>query len=241
VTLERVSVVCGCRDRHDALARALPTWLAIPEVSEVVVVDWSSAMPVTTVTAPLADPRVIVARVEGERRWILSRCLNLGLRIAAGPVVLRLDADYLLEPDFFRRHDLAPRTFFCGNWRRARVENERHLAGSLYVHKHHLMRVNGYNERIVTYGYEDDDLFERLQRTGLTRRDVDFDGVRHIPHPDALRTANQDVSDMQGETARNKELARAHPWSEADAMTAWDLQHDPSGVIVCRRRDDVPI
>jgi hypothetical protein len=233
--VERVSVVCGCRDRHDALARALPTWLRSPRISEVIVVDWSSSTPVTVVTAHFADPRVIVARVEGEPRWVASMSHNLGVQIASGPILLRLDADYLLQPNFFRRHALEPETFFCGNWRRARVDNERHLTGTLYVRKSQLLRVNGYNERIVTYGYEDDDLFERLERSGLTRRDVDFDTVHHLAHPDARRTVDHDVRDLQQETARNKALARAHPWSAADRMTAWELERHPNGVIICRR------
>ena len=85
---------------------------------------------------------------------------------------------------------------------------------------------NGYNERIVTYGYEDDDLFERLERAGLTRRDVDLDTVHHIPHDDLARTRHQDVVNVQAETARNKALAHSDPWSPADRMTGLDASRN---------------
>lgn len=210
------------------LQQALPTWLAVPEVGEIVIVDWSSPEPVRRMTAALGDPRVKVLRVEGQRRWIASKCHNLGVRAASGDVLLRLDADYLLDAAFFRKHALSEGAFFCGNWRRARTDNERHLTGVLYVHRRHVLDLNGYNERIVTYGYEDDDLFERLERAGVTRQDVDLDTVQHIPHDDLARTRHQDVANVQAETERNKALAHSYPWSPADRMTAW-TRHETAG------------
>ena len=224
-----VSVVCGCMDRNQMLAEALPSWLAHPEIGEVIIVDWSSPTPVRLVTAPLGDARVKVIRVEDQRRWIASKSHNLGVRAAAGDVLLRLDADYVLGPSFFRAHALAPRTFFCGNWRCARVDNERHLTGVLYVHRRHVLAVNGYNERIVTYGYEDDDLFERLELGGLSRRDIDLDTIRHIPHTDDLRTRHQDVGSVEFETERNKRLAHARAWTIADRAARWQLRDGGDG------------
>jgi glycosyltransferase involved in cell wall biosynthesis len=227
-----ISVVCGCMDRDQMLRQALPSWLAMPEIDEVVIVDWSSTHPVRRALAPIADPRVNVVRVEGQRRWNASKSHNLGIRVASGEVLLRLDSDYVLEPTFLQKHALPDRAFFAGNWRRARSDNERHLTGALYIHKRHLLGVNGYNERIVTYGYEDDDLFERLAAAGLTRRDIDLDTVHHLPHDDMLRTRNQDVVNLYAETERNKLLAHAHPWSTFDRMTDWARREDEDGSAV---------
>jgi hypothetical protein len=228
----RVSVVCGCMDRNQMLAEALPSWLALPEIGEVVIVDWSSPTPVRLLTTPLRDPRVKVIRVEGQSRWIASKSHNLGARAASGEVLLRLDCDYVLGPSFFETHKLSPRTFFCGNWRRARVDNERHLTGVLYLHKPDFLGANGYNERIVTYGYEDDDLFERLERAGLTRRNIDLDTIHHIPHDDMMRTRHQDVGSVEYETERNKILAHKQPWSAADRMTSWERRETGDGETV---------
>ena len=224
-----ISIVCGCMNRQETLQRALPTWLAAPEIDEIAIVDWSSADPVRRVTDTLGDPRVKVFRVEGQRRWIASKCHNLGLRVASGDVLLRLDADYLLEPAFFQKHALSDGVFFCGNWRRARTDNERHLTGALFVHRRHVLDLNGYNERIITYGYEDDDLFERLERAGLARRDIDLDTVHHIAHDDLARTRHQDVVNVQWETERNKALAHSCPWSAGDRMTAWERRAADDG------------
>jgi predicted glycosyltransferase involved in capsule biosynthesis len=216
------------------LQQALSTWLACPEITEVIVVDWSSRTPVAEALAELVgDTRVQVARVVGQRRWIATKSHNLGARIASGDVLLRLDSDYLLGRDFFREHALGHGEFFCGNWHTARVENELHLTGALYVHRRHFLAANGYNERIVTYGYEDDDLFERLEGAGLKRRDFDLDTVHHLPHDDLARTKHQDIFDVYSETERNKTLAHRHPWSAADRMTAWDCRESEDGGTVC--------
>jgi hypothetical protein len=219
-------------DRGQMLQEAVPSWLALPDIDEVVIVDWSSRHPVRRTLAPIRDPRVNVVRVEGQRRWIASKSHNLGIRVASGDVLLRLDSDYVLEPTFMQEHALPERAFFAGNWRRARTDNERHLTGALYIRKQDLLGVNGYNERIVTYGYEDDDLFERLEAAGLTRRDIDLDTIQHLPHDDMLRTRNQDVVNLHAETERNKALAHERPWSTADRLTEWARREDEDGLAV---------
>ncbi len=41
-----IAIVTACRDRLDHLQRSMETWLACAEVTEIVVVDWSSADPI---------------------------------------------------------------------------------------------------------------------------------------------------------------------------------------------------
>lgn len=228
---ESVSVVCGFMDRHEALRQTLPNWLAFPEIGEVIVVDFGSSVPVEAVTDVYDDARLRIVHVRGQTRWIASKCHNLGVRLAAGGVLLRLDADYWLEPDFFAKHPLADALFFAGNRRIARTDNERHLAGALYVHKRHVIRVNGYDERIVTYGDENDDLYERLARAGLSRRDFDLDSIHHLPHEEALRVQLRAASDVQRET-ENKQTA-GRPWTALDRMTAWRVRPGRNGAIEC--------
>lgn len=229
-----VSVVCGCMDRLGMLMQALPTWLAFPEIDEVIVVDWSSKEDVETAVAELKDPRARVARVSGQSRWKASLSHNLGVGLASGDWILRLDADYLLRAGFFERHPPAERAFYCADWRQARDENELHLTGTAFFTRRDFFEVNGYNERIVTYGYEDDDLFERLKASGLERKDVDHSMLWHIPHSDSLRTENQDVRDVRAETARNAALAHSLPWTSADVRASWLVQPSRSGGWECK-------
>ena len=166
----KLSVVCGLKDRAGHLWKSLESWLARDEIDEVVIVDWSSSEPVVC-----GEPRVVVARAEGQDHWVASRCHNLGLHMAIGHLILRLDADDLLFPDFFtmhpfRRDEIPP--FYYAELTRARDDNETHLAGVVYARRCDFLAVGGYNERIEIYGYEDTDLADRLAKR-IAERCVD--------------------------------------------------------------------
>ena len=203
-----ISVVCGVMDRP--LEPALSSWLARPEVSEVVVVDWSSKIPFKH-----TDPRVVVVRVQGQAHWVASKCHNLGLLLAKGTFVLRLDADDVLHEDFFLKHPAPHFCFYYAELARARDDNETHLAGVVYARRADILAVGGYNERIGVYGYEDTDLVVRLARSspaGSARGPVplDFTTLHHIPHGDDLRFGHQAASSFDDLEIR---LAGARPWS----------------------------
>ncbi|MBI1171868.1 hypothetical protein GC209_10730 [bacterium] len=53
-----ISIVTCCMNRNDNLKKAIPSWLANPEISEIIIVDWSSDHPVADdfVSSGIADP-----------------------------------------------------------------------------------------------------------------------------------------------------------------------------------------
>ncbi len=186
-----VSLVTCCHNRTENLLRALPSWLAQPEVAEVVIVDWTSDTPVTEALAAagLTDPRILVVRAEDEPRWILTYAFNLGFRVAGCETVLKTDADIVLAPDFFARNPLPPGGFVAGNWRHAPAGQE-YLNGFFLIARADLMGVAGFNEFIHSYGWDDEDIYARFEAAGLVRADVDVATVHHLPHDDAARTGN---------------------------------------------------
>jgi hypothetical protein len=186
--LPGVSVVSCCMNRTENLLKALPTWLAHERVDEIIIVDWSSREPVATslAAAGIDDPRIRIARVVDEPRWILSFAFNLGFRLARHEAILKLDADITLKPDFFDLNPLPERSFVAGNWEVA-DKGQEHINGFFYVRLSDLLRVKGFNEYITTYGWDDDDIYGRLQQSGLTRVCVDTKSIYHIPHDDAQR------------------------------------------------------
>ena len=227
------SIVCGVMDRLEHLRQSVPTWLACPGVDEVVVVDWSSRPPVAYEDLP-ADPRIRIARVAGQERWVLSKCCNLGLRLATGGSVLRLDADDLLDPMFVGAHEVSSSTvFYYADPRRMLREEDVHLSGVVYAARHVFFMVNGYNERLLTYGCDDDDLVARLKAAGISPMSIDFGLISHVPHSNDLRTANQVVDPTikggwtcgLGPTYRSIEENRrkmvTNPWTTKDTMARW--------------------
>ena len=185
---QRLTLTTGSLDRLEHLQRSLATWLKHLELDEVIVVDWGNEVPLLQCLNTFTDPRVVVARAEGQEHWHNSKCHNLELQLASGEQVLRLDSDYLLGPNFFRRHELRSGCFFAGNWQQvAASDDKRHLSGAVYAYKSDLLAVNGYNERLRHYGREDDDLYDRLVARGLKRVDLDLSTLDHIPHSHVQR------------------------------------------------------
>jgi len=249
--LPEISVTCGVMDRQAHLDLALSSWLACPEVDEVLLVDWSSCRPV----ALPADPRVKLARVVGQQNWCASRCHNLELLLASGRKILRLDADDVLEPGFFAGHALAGGDFFYYDVGQRRDENEKHLAGVVYAGREAFALAGGYNEHISTYGYEDEDLVTRMLLQGLRPRHLDTSLLRHLPHGDDERLARQVVpfdlgarppwapwNWQPGASAvdvladRNAHLALERPWTRSCARATWFLRKISDRAIECEEQ-----
>lgn len=193
--MEKVSIIVGCANRGDVLIKSIPTWLARPEVGEVIVVDWNSSRPVATDLNHLRDKRLKIIRVNNCGGWVLSLALNVASRYVTLPLILKLDTDNILESNFFSTHPLktTDRIFYTGNWQNARDENESHLNGVVFLPTHEFKRVSGYNEYIRSYGYDDTDLYARLSKNGMEKRDISNDTIRHIPHDNSKRSDQQDL------------------------------------------------
>lgn len=209
-----ISVVSCCMNRTENLLKALPTWLALPQVTEVVVVDWSSAEPVAAAIAAagLSGPRVRVVRVEDEPRWILSLAFNVGFRMASGDRIVKADADITLKPDFLVRNPLPLGSFIAGDWREA-APGQEHINGFFYLRRADLLAIGGFNEYITTYGWDDDDIYARMAASGLHRIGVDGDSLYHIPHDDAQRMAGAGQADAAG-----------NAWAELRRDTAYRIR-----------------
>lgn len=254
-----ISLVTCAMNRSENLVRALPSWLAHDEISEVVIIDWSSDQPVAQALAAagLADRRIRIIRVEGEPRWILSYAFNLGFRLARFDTILKADADITLSGDFFRRNPLAPGVMIAGNWREA-TPDQPHVNGFFYLERGALAKVGGFNEHITTYGWDDEDLYTRLAVAGIRRVNVAAGTIYHLPHSDDDRTGEADhdarafpaavrpasetlARGVQFLIRRNRILAASMPdWDDRALLVPFVIQGgDPAGPLV-RRGTYVP-
>ena len=198
-----LSLICGVRNRVKNLRKSLRTWLKCPEIDEIIIVDWGSSLPIKFSNIP----KVTVVRVESDR-WILTHALNVAARFAKGDQICKCDADYMLHPEFFRQHYLKPNTFIAGSSIGAKINNEHYLTGFVYLWKNDFFKINGYNERIVTYGYDDTDLVHRLKSAGLQERRTNNDYIFHLPHKMVRHKP----------IIQNKLLTEKHPWTTKDKM-----------------------
>ncbi|ARO15488.1 putative glycosyltransferase [Ketogulonicigenium robustum] len=202
-----LSLITACHDRAAFLRRSLPTWLRLP-AEEIIVVDWASPTPLTR-AALGADPRIRLVRVETDEGWHLPSAYNLGIRLARHATIVKLDCDVTAQPWFAQVNRIGPSTFLAGDWRHA-AAGQQHLNGSFMAPHSALMATGGFNEWLQGYGWDDDDLYDRLQTHGLTRRLLAPGSLFHHPHPDALRTdSSGDSPALRIQT--NRALARIMP------------------------------
>lgn len=251
-----ISLVTCAMNREENLLRALATWLACPEIAEIVIIDWSSTAPVAEALARagIADPRIRLVRVEGEPRWVLSWAFNAGFRLAKGDRILKADADIVLDGGFFAQNHLAPGRFIAGNWRNAE-EGQAHVNGFFFVHRADLAAVGGFNEQITTYGWDDDDLYTRLVEAGAERQDVAAGTIRHLDHSDEARLGETRLGETRGAIQSAAEEIRADTMHKIRAnrllsylMPWWGPEKIPvpfgvaenGGVPVLRRAEWLP-
>lgn len=103
-------------------------------------------------------------QVQGTGKFAITRAYNFAARHSRGSRILKLDADSILLPKFVEHHPHVGGIYYAGNWKAARSENERHLNGVLFVDRATWAAANGFDERIVGYGHDDDNLQMRLSR-----------------------------------------------------------------------------
>jgi hypothetical protein len=60
--MKKISLVTACKDRNDCLQAVLPSWLQRKEISEIIIVDWTSDDKLKDLTQ--TDDRIKVVRVQ---------------------------------------------------------------------------------------------------------------------------------------------------------------------------------
>lgn len=211
-----VSAVVASCDRTDRLLVSLPSWLRCPLIDEIIVVDWSTqdgqpvAEALDAMMAHYSKLRVVTA--SGEQHFNLGAAYNLGFKLARFDLTLKLDVDYLLLDQSLLSTIMAARAsgqftsvFGTGH----HIQKDRELNGLIVAHTDTLREV-GYREDFVGYGYDDDDIYERLASAGAKRELIRGlgDAVIHLPHSDAARTQRYPVRDREQAWLLNQQRRR---------------------------------
>lgn len=251
-----VSLVAVCMGRHDTVKKTAPAWLKVKDVNEVILVDWSSDPPLEPSVREIEGGDAIkVIRVNGEDKWVLSRAYNLAMNAAGYEHVIRTDCDYEVGENFVEAHRKlvnAPsatggeatdgnadegKHYYAGNYNLARNENEVHLNGAVFIRRKDFLRIGGYDERIQTYGWDDEDLYGRLEKAGLEKMNISYDHVSHVQHGNSGR-AQAGVKFVAVEIDLNALLLeKLEPWQkDMDMATSYKTAENapslPNSVVI---------
>ena len=122
--------------------------------------------------------------------YFRSHSRNMAFRLANAGILCNLDADNFLGKGFasfmideFTRQECI---FYTSN------ESSHDTFGRVCVKQDDFLSIKGYNESLQGYGYEDIDLFVRLEKSGLTRKYFENPEFYHsVLHSKAERVVNE--------------------------------------------------
>ncbi len=227
-----VTMFVHLMNRNENVAKNLPNWLG-QKIDELILMDWSSEPPVSSITGVLDDPRVRIVRVDGQKSFIRVWAQNVATRMARYNRIFKCDSDVVFTGDFFGSHPLHKGEFWVGDWMQGRDFNERHLHGDTYYHIDDFERVHGYDERIGSYGHDDTNLKDRMVLAGLRKRVFSYNQMHHQPHDNTKRTSHQKMVHPMVNTRYHRIVTNESVlWSPAQKPLANVKVHDVDERIV---------
>ena len=219
-----VSIICTVKNRTNPLKISLTSWLMCKKINEIIIVDWSSDEEINYLLK--IDDRIKIVRVDNKKNFNVAASCNLAVDFVTNEYFIKMDADYVLNPyyNFIDDYKLEDKSFLCGNYRLDDSPFYKYLNGFIYLKKEDFLRVKGFNENIENYGYDDDDLYYRLQLNNLFRHDIPVNPkvVFHIPHSDAERVANYETKNHLESLKINRSVAKFEEYNER--KYSWDIE-----------------
>jgi len=248
-----VSLICVCKNRLESLRVSLSSWLLFDPIKEIIIVDWDSEEPIHNLTQldprikvirvnnkkyfNLAQPLNLAASqatgdyiLKVDTDYIINPYYNFFESYLVDETCFVSGAhdapDLVYGPDQNGEYtiDMAKNEFMnVVDYVNCFSHYFRYLRGMLYVSRDNFLKVNGYNELIDTYGFEDGDMETKLKSLGLSHKKISYDhALIHIPHSDKKRIENCKY-DLNDEKQIRYNLSHFYSGDMLDAQTYYGV------------------
>lgn len=199
-------------NRTDRVISCLSSWVNLPNITDIVLVDWSSSENILydqdIALFVKKHPIINTIRVNNEKYFSLPKSYNLAIDNTVNSNILKVDIDHILASHTFP-HLLSQLTskletdFYCCE--HVTVEHW----GICFFDKKAFYEVGKYNERLRGWGYDDQDLYNRLSKIRKKNiiRNIPY-LVYHNPHDDNLRVANYQIKNKFESNKINELIAK---------------------------------
>lgn len=219
-----ISVITCSMNREYYLKKVLESTNKLDNLCEHIIVDYSSSKPLSTDLLKI-NPKSKLVRVVGEKKWWLSRAYNFAASVAKGNILLKLDADTLINAENINKlqHEFLNFNYFGFEFNKS--------LGNFLIKKSHFDEINGFNEYIYNWGYDDIDLQKRVSMSNSTKCKV-LNGKKYINilnHPDKDRF-NTDKNDFPSLSLalhkKNRFIAENTNWDIEKILNYEQLEED---------------
>ena len=186
------SIVSVCMNREENLKKCIISWLNVINCNEIVILDYGSSTPIKDELIEFIKSKnydikkIKFYRVNNVSRWNLTRAFNFAIKLCNYSNIYKFDCDDIVRKEVINLHRLNNNNFYSGFWEHARNNNELQIAGKLFFKYSDFIKVNGYNENITTYGWDDSDIISRLSKL-LERNNVNINSFTFIQHSEESR------------------------------------------------------
>lgn len=196
-----IALITANKNRFESIDESISSWIQIPEIDKILIVDWSSEDATILQQKCILDDRIVVKRVENEPYFNHSKSKNLGVIEANTDIVMIIDSDIKLNKDIIKYCDdmftddsKYHRGYCNGGW------------GSVIINRESFMKVGGYDERFHGWGHSDDDLYERLINKSALRLPEIM--LSHIDHPEENRVNQMFVKGREESQEYNRNIVK---------------------------------
>jgi hypothetical protein len=189
------SIVCVSMNRTENILQSLPYWLKVRFCHEIVILDFGSTEPLSEVLKQhnITNEKLKIYRVDNVTQWHLSKAYNLAIKLASHKNIYKLDSDDCCNKFLILNHPLNDKNiYYHGKWQDAKNKNELQIAGKMFFPYELFIKANGYNENITTYGWDDCEFNERLQKLSV-EKSVNIENFNFIEHSDDMRQKQNEI------------------------------------------------
>jgi hypothetical protein len=212
-----LAVVTSCVARWTFLEKSLKSWFDLPGLDAVVIATCSfDSLPIGFERAH----RVVVTDNAFHRTRTLNCAVQVATSVSRADYLLITDADIIVkDPDRLgsclgSRPDFAVDSPYALALEKGRADPEfsdRGKRGTHFVRPELFSRVNGFNQNLRGWAFDDVDLYRRYKELTSNWAFYDRDAVTHQPHSDALRQeANPQGESLMASLSRNRRLSEAN-------------------------------
>lgn len=151
---DNLTVVTCSMNRDTYLPKQVKATKNLKNLHKHLIINWSSDNKLNAELLNI-NPKVKIVNVMNENSWWLSRAYNFGFNLVDTSYIMKLDADTIIDAARFNSIEVKDFDHIV-------FSKENSGYGNFYIKKSLVEEVNGFNEFIWGWGYDDIDLYKRL-------------------------------------------------------------------------------